>query len=46
MAVNGLANGGAVTFTAEETKDVAASSPVNQFRNHLHHDKVIKKEDT
>jgi len=44
--VNGHANRRAVTYTAEETKDVPASSPVNQLGNHLHDDKALKKEST
>lgn len=41
-----LANGGAVSFTTEETKDVPASSPANQLGNHLLEGKAVKKEGT
>lgn len=43
ITVNGLANGGAVSFTAEETKDVPASSPGNQFGNHLMMTKLLER---
>ena len=46
IAMNNLANGGAVSFTTEETKDVPASSPANQLGNHLHDGKAVQKEST